>query len=485
MSMVRATQKRHFGEALLVAAALFTLPCTASGQAPSPQAGSDSPQVASVTPPVTKPFNQTAVPGETLHVTVGRSVFIDTADRVKRIYIANPAVLDSYCANPHEVVVSAKSPGTSSAILWDEAGHSQSYQISADLDVEDLIASMKRALPVDDVQVHSREGRIVLAGTVSTESKSEAALKLATLYSKDVSNSLVVNRALIKQVKLKVRIIEVDRSKINQFGFNFFSQGGSLISNTTTQQFQSNPVLTPGTASSAGGSSTPSTLTVNDPLNFLLFSTKLNIGATLKDLESKQVLQILAEPNITTLSGEKANFLAGGEFPFPVIQGSSGGTTSVTIQFRSFGVKVEFTPVVNADGTIELKVAPEVSALDYTNAVTISGYTIPAISTRRADTQVTLHSGQSFAISGLLDHRTTDLYSNTPGISSVPILGQLFRSKGVTHTTSELVVIVTPDVIDPLTENIPISEPQQTIPFLVPEKFDKALPKGAEVIVKK
>jgi pilus assembly protein CpaC len=204
----------------------------------------------------------------------------------------------------------------------------------------------------------------------------------------------------------------------------------------------------------------------------------------MKDLESKQVLQILAEPNITTLSGEKANFLAGGEFPFPVIQGSSGGLTSITIQFRPYGVKLEFTPIVNLDGTVELKVAPEVSALDYTNAVTISGYTIPALSTRKAETQVTLRSGQSFAISGLLDKRTTDLYSNTPGISSVPILGQLFRSKGVTHTDSELIVIVTPEVIDPLIQTAPIEEPKILIPVLSPDKFDKSLPKSADAITK-
>ena len=369
-------------------------------------------------------------------------------------------------------------------ILWDETGHTQSYLVSSDVDVEDLALSMRRAMPAEDVQVHSRESHIVLAGTVSSDAKSEAAAKLAGLYSKEVTNSLAVNRALIKQVKLKVRIVEVDRSKQNQFGFNFFGGGGSLISNTTTQQFQANPTITPGTVSST--TVTPTTLTVSDALNFLLFSSKLNVGAALKDLENKQVLQILAEPTITTLSGEKANFLAGGEFPFPVIQGSSGGLTSITIQFRSYGVKVEFTPVVNADGTIELKVAPEVSALDYTNAVTISGYTIPALSTRKVDTQVTLRSGQSFAISGLLDKRTTDLYANTPGISNVPILGLLFRSKGITHSNTELVVIVTPEVVEPLVQPATsVVEPKVIIPLMVPEKFDKSLPPEAHAIINK
>jgi len=434
--------------------------------------------IAAATPAPENAFTQSAAMSQTLHVIVGRSVFMETMDRVKRVYIANPAVVDSYTANPHEIVITAKSAGTSSIILWDETGHSKAYQLSADVDVEDLAASMKRAMPVEDVQVHSRESKVVLTGTVSSEAKSDEAVKLATLYSKDVSNSLIINRALIKQVNLKVRIIEVDRSKEAQFGVNFFSQGGSILSNTSTQQFGSMPTYTPPTTTSAG------LLTVSDPLNFLLFSSKLNVGATIKDLEAKQVLQILAEPNITTLSGEKANFLAGGEFPYPVVQGSSGGTTSITIMFRSYGVKLEFTPVVNADDTVEMKVAPEVSALDFTNAVTISGYTIPALSTRKAETQVTVRNGQSFAIGGLLDQRTTDLYNMTPGIANVPILGQLFRSKQVTHSNSELIVVVTPEVINPLSQTPVPVEPKPVIPTLSRDQFDKSLPKGAEAIVK-
>lgn len=458
----------------------------ALGQTAPVQIASSEPKapVSSVSPARgTTGFTQSSATNEPVHVIVGRSIFLDTAERVKRVYVANPVVLDSYTANPREIVLTSKAPGTSSVILWDEMGHTQSYLISSDIDVEDLALSMKRAMPTEDVQVHSRESHIVLSGTVSSDAKSDAATKLATLYSKDVTNSLAVNRALIKQVKLKVRIVEVDRSKQNQFGFNFFGGGGSIISNTTTQQFQASPTITPGSTSSTGTS--PTTLTVSDALNFLLFSSKLNVGLALKDLENKQVLQILAEPTITTLSGEKANFLAGGEFPFPVIQGSSGGLTSITIQFRSYGVKVDFTPVVNADGTIELKVAPEVSALDYTNAVTISGYTIPALSTRKVDTQVTLHSGQSFAISGLLDKRTTDLYANTPGISNVPILGLLFRSKGITHSNTELVVIVTPEVVEPLLQTVPVDEPKTVIPVMIPEKFDKSLPPEAHAIIDK
>ena len=176
------------------------------------------------------------------------------------------------------------------------------------------------------------------------------------------------------------------------------------------------------------------------------------------------------------MSGEKGSFLAGGEFPFPVVQGGAGGLTSITIQFRPYGVKLDFVPTVNPDGTIQLKVSPEVSSLDYTNAVQISGYTIPALQTRKADTQIVLRSGQTFAISGLLDRRATDQFANTPGIASIPILGQLFKSKNVNHSAQELVVIVTPTVVDPLTDTTFPLEPKLPVPMLDPTKFDKTVP---------
>jgi pilus assembly protein CpaC len=202
------------------------------------------------------------------------------------------------------------------------------------------------------------------------------------------------------------------------------------------------------------------------------------MGTTIQDLESKQILQILAEPTITTISGQKADFLSGGEFPFPIIQpGGTGASPVVTIQFRQYGVKLEFTPIVNDDGTIRLSVTPEVSSLDYTNSVTIGGFTVPALSTRKAETQVELRSDQSFAISGLLDQRTTDLLSKTPGVASIPILGDLFKSKNVNHSTTELVVIVTPTLVDPLTEAEEPAQPEMPIPVLNKGSFDKSLGK--------
>jgi pilus assembly protein CpaC len=401
-----------------------------------------------------------------LHVLVGRSIFIETSSRLRRVYVSNPVVVDSFTSSPKQIVVTAKATGVSSLILWDEAGHSTSYVVFSDLDVTTLQHEIHEALPYDNIMVEAQQDRVSLSGTVSSDVSAQAAVKLAGLYAKDVVNSVIVREPHIPQVRLKVQIIEIDRSKLAQFGINLFSEGKNS-SNVTTGQFPSTQTYTPGSGS------TPATLTTSNPLNLFLYNSSLNIGLTIQDLAGKQIAQILAEPTITTLSGQKASFLSGGEFPFPVVQGSSGGLTSITIQFRPYGVKVDFTPIVNSDRTIQLKVAPEVSALDYTNAVTISGYTIPAISTRRAETQVELRDGQSFAISGLLDHRTTDIFNKMPGIGDVPILGQLFRSKNVTRSVVELMVLVTPTIVDPLNETTSPAVPKLPVPLLDPAQFDQ------------
>jgi pilus assembly protein CpaC len=386
--------------------------------------------------------------------------------RLKRVYVSDPLVVDSFTSSPRQIVVTAKIPGVSSLILWDEAGNSATYWVSSDVNVGSLQKEIHEALPNDNIRVEGQQDRVSLSGTVWSDASAGAAVKLASLYTKNVVNSVIVRQLHGSQVKLKVQIIEIDRSKLAQFGINLFSQGKN-ISSTTTGQFPSTQTYTPGSATA------PATLTSSNPLNLLFYNFDVNFGFTLQDLQNKNIAQILAEPTITTLSGQKASFLAGGEFPFPVVQGSSGGLTSITIQFRPYGVKLEFTPFVNDDGTIQLKVAPEVSALDYTNAVTISGYTIPAISTRRADTQVELRDGQSFAISGLLDHRTTDIFSKMPGIGDVPVLGQLFRSKNVNHSTVELMVVVTPMLIDPLTDTTSPALPKLPVPLLDPTQFEK------------
>jgi pilus assembly protein CpaC len=408
---------------------------------------------------------------------VGHSFVLDTKSRLRRVYVSDPAILNSITLSPMQIIVTAMAPGVTSLILLDEAGQAESYVVSSDVDVEGLRVALRDAIRGDQVSVEGSGGKVILSGKVN-DAQADTAVKLAALYTKDVANAMNVVANHPKQVRLQVRILEVDRSKILQLGVNLFSPGGnsSYLASATTAQFPSTTTLT---QSGSGGNLGGVSVTTSNPLNFFLYSTKLNLGAAIQDLQNKQVLQILAEPTITTISGVKANFLSGGQFPFPVVQPGSGagGAPIVTIQFRDYGVKVEFTPVVNEDGTIHLTVAPEVSALDYTNAVTVNGINIPALSTRKAESEVELRSGQSYAISGLLDQRTSDLLSKTPGVASIPILGNLFKSKNTNHSTTELVVVVTPTVVDPLTETGPPAEPDLPIPTLNRGTFDDSLGK--------
>jgi pilus assembly protein CpaC len=349
--------------------------------------------------------------------------------------------------------------------VWDERGLHRLYSVFADLDALELRESIQQAFPGLNIHADTREGKIILTGSVNASATADAAVKLASQYGKDVVNSIQVAAIHGKQVQLKLRIVEVDRSKLDQLGINVFAGGRTAIS-TSTGQF--------GGASVASGSS----VTVSDPLNLFLYNTKLNVGVSIRDLEQKQILQVLAEPTLSTMSGVPARFLSGGEFPFPVVQSGTGNSSAITIQFRPFGVKMDFTPTVNPDGTIHLKIAPEVSTLDYSNSVSVSGFIIPALSTRRAETEVEIRDGQSFAVSGLLDHRTTEILSKLPGIAEVPIIGQLFRSRNVSHSVLELVVIVTATTIDPLTETAGAGErePRFVVPNMDPQAFDAQVP---------
>lgn len=418
--------------------------------------------------------------GETLHILVGHSILLHGISNMRRLYVGNPTALQAFTSGPHEVVLTAKAPGISSFVVWDTAEHSALYSIEADIDPEALRRSLHDAYPTSNISVDGREGRINLTGTVSAQEIVEGASKLAALYTKDVVSSLQLVPVHSKQVQLKLRIVEVDRTRMEQYGLNIFA-GGKVPFTLSTGQFPTSLATTTGTTSVSNS------VTVSDPLNIFLYSQALNFGVTVKDLEQKQILQVLAEPTLTAMSGQSAKFLSGGEFPYPVVQGSSvaGASAAVTIMFRPYGVKVDFTPTVNSDGSIRLKVAPEVSTLDFANAVSIAGFTIPALSTRRAETEVEIQSGQSFAVSGLLDHRTTESLSHLPGIASIPILGKIFASKAYTHSVVELVVLVTATVIDPLTDTTRPLEPHPPVSYLDDNTFDQQLSKEQTLHPKK
>jgi len=265
-----------------------------------------------------------------------------------------------------------------------------------------------------------------------------------------------------KQVLLRVRFAELDRTKAEQYGVNWFSQAGQTGFYASTQQSSINST----TVGNTGGTAAQNILSVASALNIFAFDPKLNLGAFLQALQTEDILQILAEPNLVTTNGKEAYFLVGGEFPVPVLQGG-GNAGSVTVQFKEFGIRLRFTPVVTANHTIKLHLAQEVSTIDAANGVTFNGFVIPAISTRRTESDVELGDGQSFGVSGLLDNRDTENFAKLPFLSSIPVLGNLFKSKTTNKTRTELVLLVTPTVTEPLGPNDPRPEIAFPKDFLV------------------
>jgi pilus assembly protein CpaC len=414
---------------------------------------------------------------QVLHVFVGKSVIINVQERLKRVLSSNPAAVETLVTSPTQVVVEGKAAGTSSLILWDEAGNSQLLDVIVELDVSELRAAIERAYPNQKIDVQVDGARLILSGNVSAPSVAEELAKLAAPYGQ-VVNSLTVPVSHDRQVLLEVKFAEVDRTKLEQLGFNIISTGAANTPGViSTQQF--GPPAINGQLTSAIGAPLQgftSSLNVTNLLNIFLFRPDLNLGATIQDLQQRSVLEILAEPNLLALNGQKASFLSGGEFPFPVVQGGQN-IGAVTIQFRPFGVRLDFTANIDQENIIRLHVAPEVSSLDFTNSITISGFTVPAISTRRAETELELKDGQSFGIAGLLDHRAQAQLSKIPGLADIPILGQLFRSKSINRSNAELLVLVTPHIVDPVhVESPPPPEPKPVIPYLDIPSFDKTLP---------
>jgi pilus assembly protein CpaC len=414
--------------------------------------------------------------GQALHVFVGKSVIINLQAPVTRILSSNPAVIDTLATSPTQVVVEGKAPGVSSLILWDASGHSQMLDVTVDVNISQLRATIEQTYPGEQVTLRSDGAHLLLTGTVSDTKVSDEIVKMASSYSGGVVNSLTVAPVHEQQILLEVKFAEVDRTRLQQFGINIFSTGATnTIGTVSTQQF-SPPTLSSATGTNGSTGVTNSSVTLSDLLNIFAFRPDLNLGTTIRDLEGKSILQILAEPNLLALNGQKASFLAGGEFPVPVVQGGQS-VGVVTIQFRPFGVRLEFTAFVGKDDVIRLHVQPEVSTLDFSNAAIISGFTVPALSTRRAETEIELKNGQSFGIAGLLDNRAQVQLSKLPGIGDIPILGNLFRSRSVTRSNGELVVLVTPHIVDPVKLNTPPPPtPHNPVKFLDNQKFDKDMP---------
>ena len=389
-------------------------------------------------------------PGK-LVVTVGKSLIIDSPTKIQRISVANGDLVEAVAVNPKEVLINGKAAGETSLIVWQEGGNRLLYDLTVRLSPQRLDAvrqQLARDFPNEDINVTFENETAFVRGTVKDVVAAERVMAIAaSLGGKASVNLLRVEVPPVEQqVLLRVRFCNVDRTASMDLGVGFASGAFNQSTAIGTGQFNGPSVDTSGTVS------------LSDMLSILLFRKDLNLAASIKALEAKNLLESLAEPNLLAINGKEASFLSGGEFPFPMVQPGLGGNT-VTIAFREFGIRIRFLPRITPRGTIQLQVAPEVSSLDFGNAVIFAGTTIPAMATRRIQTEVELESGQSFVIAGLLDNTLTDTISKIPGLASIPLLGKLFTSKSVKRNNSELLVIVTPEVVRP----IPAGQPVPTL----------------------
>jgi pilus assembly protein CpaC len=405
-----------------------------------------------------------------LRVMVGKSLLINTTERLKRISVTDPNIAYVQVITPTQILVHGKTPGEVSLLIWDELERYRSFDLRVDVDITACADEEKRVFPDEQITVTPSRAAIVLSGHVSTEEVFKRAGELASAYSPKVVNVLTFGPVGAQEVLLQVKFAEVDRTILNQLGVNFLTTGaGNTIGTVGTGQYGGfgPQTITPSTSTTPGSAASS---TITNVLNLFVFRPDINFGAVIEALETKNLLQILAEPNLIAVNGKKASFLAGGQFPFPIVQ-PGNGFTAVTISFKEFGVRLEFTPEIKPNGNIHLMVAPEVSTLDFANALTISGFTVPALSTRKAETEFELQDGQSFVIAGLMDNRVTDIYNKIPGLGDIPILGNFFKSKSVQKSNSELMVLCTVHRVSPTTE--PPAPPKDPQPFMDTNKFDK------------
>jgi pilus assembly protein CpaC len=325
---------------------------------------------------------------------------------------------------------------------------------------------LQDTFPTEKIDVRSSRDSISLNGIVSSKEVADRAAALSGTFAKTVVNNLALAAGPIeKQILLRVKFAELDRSKALSYGVNFLSAGGlNTIGTVSTGQFATGTV-TPTSTPTANGTAARGTVSVTDALNIFAFRPDLSIGAFVKALQEENILQILAEPNLVTTNGKEASFIVGGEFPVPILQGV-GNAGAVTVQFKEFGIRLLFTPIMTGNNTIKLALRQEVSTIDFANAVTLSGFLIPALSTRRAETNVELTEGQTFVVAGLMDSRETEAMTKIPVISSIPVLGQLFKSKIERKNNTELEMLVTPEVTEALGPNDPKPQPYFPKDFL-------------------
>jgi pilus assembly protein CpaC len=375
-------------------------------------------------------------PEQVVSVSKGASALLVNTTNIQRFSIGDPAVAEAVVVSPTEILINGKTLGTTSLFLWDNTGAIKLYSVEVTADAPGLQRYLSSVLQGERIDVIASGNVVTLSGQVRDASVATRAVEIAKGSGATIVDNLTTPEAV--QVLLKVRFAEVNKSAIKEFR--------SQLATLNPHKLDAED-LNPGFIGSSN--SDPQTGAFSDGVVDLgLFNAGASIELLIRALSSKGLLKSLAEPNLMTLPGREASFLAGGEFPYPAVQGG-GGNNAVSIVFKEFGIRLKFTPTITRNGSIRLKVAPEVSALDFSTPLVFGGFTIPSLLSRRAETEVEMQSGQYLAIAGLVDNRMTNNSTKVPLLGDIPILGQFFRSKDARQNRTELLVLVSPKLVQP------------------------------------
>ena len=357
-------------------------------------------------------------------VSAGASALLVYDDPVERFSIGETTIADAVAVSPREVLVTGKKLGTTSLLVWDKAGTVKVYSIEVTADAPALQRYLRTLFPADSIGVSASSNTVTLSGSVRSAAIDQQAVNIAK-----ATGAVVVDRLLAppgRQVLLQVQFAEVNRSAAKEMS--------SILSTVNPDRLTS--------------VDQDSVQTISDGLmRLFLGNANAQFNAVIRALRSRGEFKTLAEPNLLTLPGQEASFLAGGEFPYPSVQGG-GQSGAITIVFKEFGVRLRFTPTLTEGGSIRLHVAPEVSSLDFANGLTLNGFQIPSLLTRRAETDVELRDGQHLAIAGLMDNSWTKDVTRIPILGDIPVLGEFFRSSAAQQRRTELLVVVTPILVD-------------------------------------
>ncbi|MBI2222520.1 MAG: pilus assembly protein N-terminal domain-containing protein [Acidobacteria bacterium] len=391
---------------------------------------------------------------------VGRSTVLNVGAAISRVSLTVPDVADALVTAPQQILIHGKAPGTISLFVWEKTGAIRTFEVTVRRDLSVLSNQLRQLFPGEPISVTGSGKDVVLSGKVSTPYVVEKAAEVAIAYAEkkeNVVNLLKMQEGIASnQVMLRVRFAEVSRSALQELGASYFANN-----------YESEWFGRAGTGQFPGPDFEDGKLLFSDFLNLFVFNAKEGIGAVMKALSNKGLFQSLAEPNLIAVDGKEASFLAGGEYPYPVATPTSGAV-AISIMFKEFGVRLNFTPTILGDEMVRLKVRPEVSALDFSNAITLEGFRVPALSTRRTETEVELQNGQTFAIAGLLNNTLNQSMSKVPGIGDIPILGLLFRSRAHQKNQTELVVMITPYIVRRGSHGVSEGLPNMVAPFIGP-----------------